>query len=639
MLGLSRGFAQSMGLAVLLSIGISAPAPAQGVFDVILQEAMRQQAIQAQQEAIRRQQAAERAAEERRVAGVRQTWNALDENVRACVNQYLQLGGQNVDVLVQQGIPATDPRLGAYLSECNVVSSVRLLKGKPCVVESAQTLCNEVFVYTSAPTSPLGPEQLAAAVVAKRLAEIGTTDIEAPAARARRVAAAEQRRRDQMIDSMLAKLAPLSDPNNAFSSRRAAALQKQVKTAQTNPKATMEQISGLVADVDRLAAEDREEKMRVERVRAEKIARGEVDVKGAATGANQKIARTNAYWEIFLKQLRDVSGAQADGALGKDFRALADKNFDKFRADFFTGDTSDKCTQASNAFRCDVVGTFKVAALKAEASKVMSAAISSQQRNYRFILRYPDPEDHQTDCGEQKAETTRFLVSQVSAEFSRRGYTIIAKSAEDAAEQKGEFDYYINLLDINHCDALDFNGNFLSVTLRAQMKLLDKGADPSKRLELANVPVSNTKRVIRNQQTPLAAVKRESLPLQGGELAGLIVREIDAKLLTMAQNQTRPASAVAGAVRSMSQYSIKIDGVGQRDRQQIRALRDLVKAKLGAETTVEPKGTTDKSIEITFDHKEKFDPEDIVDALYDLFKERKTFRAKYNGDRTFTGQI
>jgi hypothetical protein len=54
MLGLSRGFAQSMGLAVLLSIGISAPAPAQGVFDVILQEAMRQQAIQAQQEAASR---------------------------------------------------------------------------------------------------------------------------------------------------------------------------------------------------------------------------------------------------------------------------------------------------------------------------------------------------------------------------------------------------------------------------------------------------------------------------------------------------------------------------------------------------------------------------------------------------------
>ena len=99
---------------------------------------------------------------------MRQTWSALDENVRACVNQYLQLGGQNIDVLVQQGIPSTDPRLGSYLSECNVVSSVRLLKGKPCVVEGVQTMCNEVFVYTSAPISPLGPEQLAAAVVAKR---------------------------------------------------------------------------------------------------------------------------------------------------------------------------------------------------------------------------------------------------------------------------------------------------------------------------------------------------------------------------------------------------------------------------------------------------------------------------------------
>jgi hypothetical protein len=55
MLGLARRLLQSLGLAFLLSLTLNAPGSAQGVFDVILQEAMRQQQIQAQQEAIRRQ--------------------------------------------------------------------------------------------------------------------------------------------------------------------------------------------------------------------------------------------------------------------------------------------------------------------------------------------------------------------------------------------------------------------------------------------------------------------------------------------------------------------------------------------------------------------------------------------------------
>ena len=84
---------------------------------------------------------------------------------------------------------------------------------------------------------------------------------------------------------------------------------------------------------------------------------------------------------------------------------------------------------------------------------------------------------------------------------------------------------------------------------------------------------------------------------------------------------------------------MKIDGMGQRDRQQIRALRDLIKTKLGVETVVDPKGTTDKSVEITFDHDGKFDPEDLVDALYDLYKDRKTFKAQYKGGRSFVGTM
>ena len=638
-------------LVMIMMFTVSCPsgAQAQNIFDLMIQQAIQHEAqekqrkaFEAQQAEERRaaaaQQAQERAAERERLNAIRQTWSGLDDNVSVCVNRNLQTSGQSIEMLIGKGVPSSDQRLQGLFSSCNIVSSQKLMKGVPCVMEGMQTTCNEAFVFTASPTMALNADQLATAVVANRIGEIGTTQIEPSEVRARRLEVVAQRRREQMIDQTLSKLGPLMDPSNAFTSKRAITLQKSVSSARHNPKVTMEQVSQWYSDVERLTNEDRDEKLRVERVRAAKVARGEVDIKGAGTGATQKAARTNAYWDIFLMQLRELVSAQADGDLGKSFRQLAEKDIDRFRSDYFTSDTTEKCSQAQKVFRCDVAGTFKTLALKTETQKVMSTTLSSEARNYRFILRYPDPEDHNTDCGVQKAETTRFLVNQVSAEFSRRGYTIIAKSAEDSAEAKGDFDYYLSILDINHCDALDFNGGKINFTLRAQLKMLDKGKDPSQRLELANVPVSNSRGVIRDMKTPLDASKRALLPIQGAELADLIVKEVDSKLLTLSQNKTRPAASVAGSVRAATQYSIKIDGLGQRDRQQIRALRDLVKAKLGVDSAIDPKGTTDKSVEITFEREDKFDPEDVVDALYDSFKDRKAFKAKYVGNRSFSGQ-
>ena len=614
-------------------------AEAQNIFDLMIQQAIQNEAQERQRKAIEAQQAQEKAAERERLNAIRQTWSGLDVNVSACVNRLLQGSGQSIDMLISKGVPSSDQRLESLFGKCNIISSQKLMKGVSCVVESMQTTCNEAFVFTASPTTPLNADQLATAVMANRISEVGTAQIESSEVRARRLEVVAQRRREQMVEATLSKLGPLTDPLNTFASKRAVALQKSLSSARGNPKVTMEQVSQWSAEVDRLIVEDRDDKIRSERVRAEKVTRGEVDIKGVGTGATQKAARTNAYWDIFLKQLRDIVSAQADGDLGKSFRQLAEKEIEKFRSDFFTSDTTEKCGPTQGGFRCQVAGTFKTLALKNEIQKLMSTTLASEARNWRFILRYPDPEDRRTDCGEQKAETTRFLVNQVSAEFSRRGYTIVAKSAEDSAEAKGDFDYYLNILDINHCDALDYNGSTINFMLRAQLKLLDKGKDPSKRLELANVPVSNSKRTIRNPQTPLEAAKRDLLPIQGAELAGLIVKEVDSKLLTLAQNQTRPAGSIAGSVRASTQYSIKIEGLGQRDRQQLRALRDLVKGKLGVETAIDPKGTTEKSIEITFEREDKFDPEDVVDALYDFFKDRKTFKAKYNGNRSFTGQL
>ena len=112
-------------------------------------------------------------------------------------------------------------------------------------------------------------------------------------------------------------------------------------------------------------------------------------------------------------------------------------------------------------------------------------------------------------------------------------------------------------------------------------------------------------------------------------------RDVSARLLTLAA----PEGAGSGLL-APSQYSIKIVGLTQRDREKIRALRNAVSRVLhGAETTEEPEGTNDKSVEVRFGYSSKFDPADVVDAVYGIFKDTKTIKFRYEGNNSFVGSL
>jgi len=179
---------------------------------------------------------------------------------------------------------------------------------------------------------------------------------------------------------------------------------------------------------------------------------------------------------------------------------------------------------------------------------------------------------------------------------------------------------------------------FENYILKARIKLLDNKRDPAARQELANIPVINTKRVPRDAATPREVRRNQLLPMQAGELAREIYRSVSDRLLTLASHQSiAPSNA---RVLAPSHYSIRIVGLSQREREKIRALRRAVSKVLsGTETRLEPEGTNDKSVEITFEYSSKFDPEDINDAVYDVFKESKTFKIQYEGNNSFVGSL
>ena len=533
-------------------------------------------------------------------------------------------------MLIDHGVAASDSQLSPDLSKCQAISSQNLMKNFDCELSVGRTRCDEAYVLASAKTTPLTAEQVTTALLSDE--QFGKVQLENPEGREKRLGALGESRKAVIADEALKKLKPVLNPDNKFAFSRATELRKQIEDARNNPKTTTQDLERLKVSASDLlkANNDEDERKRIKRL--DMANRGEAEVSGDGSGASENAARINAYYDIFDKQLRDLIDGQADGQIGQQFRNNADRSFDKFRMEFFTSATKDTCNKTGAVFRCSVEGTFKVGSLKSELQNIMRGA----NKSYRFILGYEETDN----------APTRFLVDNIRAEFVNSGYTIIAKGGEDEAKARGEFDYYINILDIeydnNTSDVGSIGGAgaslFENYILKARVKLLDNKKDLAARQELANISVINTKRVPRDAATPREVRRDQLLPTQASELARQIYRDVSARLLALATPQSADRST--RGVLAPSQYSIKIVGLTERDREKIRALRSVVSKVLsGTETMVDPQGTNDKSVEIRFEYKGKFDPEDINDAIYEIFKGSKTFKIKYEGNNSFVGSL
>jgi hypothetical protein len=622
---------------------VSAPTPAhaqfENLFQNIIEQAQRAEAQKQQQLMIQRQRAAEQAAENARIASVRQTWTTLDPNVSMCVNKSLQTQGQSVESYIKQGVESSNPGFSDVIRRCSVIAAQKLMRRIPCQIEGSQAICNEEYVFTNNPLVAATADQLATAVLGDRTSLIGVAQLEVPEERIKRIAAVEAQRKILFADQLSLRLVPLTTVKNSQIAKSAQSLQKNIIASKSTPKTTMDQLVLWEAEIKKLADTDRDEKIQIEKSKADRLARGEIDIAdivrdrkgGIGTGANARVAKTNAYYDIFVRQLREQIGDQADGDIGKLFQKNASTDIDKFKSQYFTSDTVETCKPSNGSFSCEVTrGTFKVGALNSDIKKMMAATVGSDKHDYRFIVRYRNSDD----------EVTKTLIAQINATFINYGYKIISKSGEDEAEERGLVDFYLNILDIKHLESLDGGANNVTFVLSSQLKLLQFNSDPAKRQDLANVPVSNTKRTLRNNNVNIAAIKTELLQAQGKELAGLILQNVNERLLTLSKASTQSVASVAGSVKGPTQYSIKIVGLSQRERERIRALREVVKKMLkDAPVQLDPNHSDDKGIELTFDQSEKFDPEDLVDAIYDIFKDKKSFKIKYVGNNSFEGQM
>jgi len=585
--------------------------------------------IQQEQERRRDEQAAQEArAAQAKV--VKQSWSGLDANVRYCVDRMLKNSNESIDGVIEKGILSSDERLAPIFNTCNPISSSKILKKISCTVEGQPSTCDEAFVLQSAPQTPLTQDQLVTALTAGRGNQIGVAQVETADAKAKRMANNEKRQKQQILDQLLAKLAPLAATENTFSTKQASALVKTISAERDTVKSPMSKYDQWSSDVAKLVEAENNEKMRLQKEAEDMAARGEVRFSIEGKGSSKKIARLNAYYDYFQSHLRELVGNEADGDVGRSFRKLAENDLDKFRLTYFSSDTKEKCDGPESNASCKLEGIFKLAVLKGDIQKMMSQTVGSGSHDYRFILRYPDEQD----------EVAQYLISQISAAFINSGYKIISKGAEEEAEANKKFDFYLNIFETKHDAVQDVGGNFVTYTLSARLKLMDgKARGNDQRQDLANVPMTNSKRILRDPKVPLEARAKEVLQLQGRELAKSILAEVDQRLLAFVKADSTTAATANGPLLSPTQYAIHIKGIADRDRDKIKAIRAVI-AKLlnGTRSEVDANSSGEKEIRITFDDKDNFDPEDLNDALYEIFKDNKKFKIKYVGGHMFEGE-
>lgn len=573
------------------------------------------------------------------------SWDQLEPIERLCMDRLLIQQGLSVQNLKSKCISADDGRLSEQRSQCSHISRENLQKNISCTVNGANgelfhTRCDEQYARTEpgGQISVLSDNDVVSAFLAGN--EIGKTQVETAAGRKDRLAEEQREREKQRLEQqrreratrllqMLNTLQTLAASDVPNVSRRALELRKAVAFAQEDSKTGDPQIQQLSTRVSDLLEFEKAERARI----AKREASGEKPFSSTGTGPNRKIAQVEGYYEALLKELRNIIGAQADGRTGKEFHRKAETDFDNFKGTYFTSDTKSDCSsdnagenragEKKRARRsddemtvtCKVEGTLKLTALKLEAEKMITATMNSGGHDYRFILRAADTED----------PYAQFIIEQITAAFIESGYKIIAKSAEEEAVNRGEVDFLLIVSELKYSEPqLNTHNSSVLRALTVRFKLIKADKDPSKRLEIANVPVAVTSIMPRVPGQGIGDEKNMQVQQLGKAAANKISQQVNARLLTL----PGPSSS--------STYTVHLTGIAQNEREKIRVIRnEITKSLKGTPTQVDPNDTS--NLVIKFDKEEAYDPEDIVDALYKLFRDNKSFKFRYAGHNEFVG--
>jgi hypothetical protein len=351
------------------------------------------------------------------------------------------------------------------------------------------------------------------------------------------------------------------------------------------------------------------------------LAQDFVAARGTGAAATQETATKEAYYSIFDRALTGVAGNQAAETLGGQFRRDFDRDFDAFKSRYFSADTNYRCMpQPDRHYLCEVQGMLRMAAIQSDLRKVVRNTEQTLSNRLVFVL-------SAAEAGDPRAA---FVVDSLSGKFTASGHRIVTGSAANAAIGARQVDYALGIYEVRFST---FDYDTFSQRMTGSLSVRFRLSNPKTKTQVANLPVEMTATLPGPSRSALESAMVSELSNRAAAEIGRKVNE------AVIGSQVERAADVAGQARAQSGrtlYLIRLEGLSQRNRDEIRGMRQTVSAILNdAAPEVDPSQSTNSRVTLRFDTSRRFTPDDLVDAFYKANAARLHFEAEYVGSNEF----
>ena len=341
-------------------------------------------------------------------------------------------------------------------------------------------------------------------------------------------------------------------------------------------------------------------------------------------GNTKEYAIKEAYFFAVQRKLTSLAGYQAEGDIGRWFREAHTRDFDSFKQRYFTPNTQEKScfVKAGGKHECTIEGSLKLAALKTDLRKIVKTKERVLSDSLVFFLSSADAVDAAAKQGTEVH--ARYFVDQLEGVFVRRGHRIVFGEKAKQAIADGEVDYGLSVREISFID-IRKGLQYTSGALRVAFRLTHLESSTT----LANIPITQVAEVAGDIEATLVAELSK-------QVSAKIALSVTESVISYQGENDENARAKKQVIPGQQTYFLRLVGLQQRNRKELRDLRESIKGMFPDSTpTTDPDQSDATQVTMLFSTGHEVDHDKLLDYFYSTYEDLAGFDAEYRGNNEY----
>jgi hypothetical protein len=341
-------------------------------------------------------------------------------------------------------------------------------------------------------------------------------------------------------------------------------------------------------------------------------------------GNTKEYAIKEAYFFAVQRKLTSLAGYQAEGDIGRWFRESHTRDFDSFKQRYFTPNTQEKScfVKAGGKHECTIEGSLKLAALKTDLRKIVKTKERVLSDSLVFFLSSADAVDAAAKQGTEVH--ARYFVDQLEGVFVRRGHRIVFGEKAKQAIADGEVDYGLSVREISFID-IRKGLQYTSGALRVAFRLTHLESSTT----LANIPITQVAEVAGDIEATLVAELSK-------QVSAKIALSVTESVISYQGENDENARAKKQVIPGQQTYFLRLVGLQQRNRKELRDLRESIKGMFPDSTpTTDPDQSDATQVTMLFSTAKEVDHDGLLDYFYGTYEDLAGFDAEYLGNNEY----